>query len=321
MAIRRKERPLTLEEIKEKVIKATKEFWVQSEPLCAYTNLIDGGRLIPLVPRSENAILILFFIDAADYTSGLVLERIAQWLEDYKKLPWIPIVVFRRNYLFLENPKYFERFKNKTAFATLAIYMDEKDEWHKFFKVDSPAIVFSQAGDTLYTGALNEDFTEHIFQAEKSLQEIMRSKNPGLPLLEVLKVASKRRVDLKKTQANELSTGGYWTQLGNQIATDDPNAKLSFSFQGTGLRFIALAHHQAREHIKAIVMIDDNPIPKNAYGSQLHPGDKGHAIVEINRYTGIYELIRSENTISGTITLKFLNTLENPVIVYGLRVI
>jgi hypothetical protein len=118
----------------------------------------------------------------------------------------------------------------------------------------------------------------------------------------------------------DLIQSGYWAAIDGSITTEDPNAKLSFPFQGNRLRIIAITLPQARDAARALVTIDDNPVPRNAYGAQLHPADRNQSIFEVNRHTGIYEIISSENTIQGTVTLRFLNTLENPVVIYGLRI-
>lgn len=320
MAIRRKEKQLTLDEIKEKARDHTKEFWMHGEPLLGFTPHLEGGALVPLAPKSETDLLAFFFLDPADYVTDRVLESITHWHELYKKLPWIPIVVFRSNYLFLKNPRFFDRFRAMPSFQNLAVLLDDQSEWFKLKQINGPTLILSIGNETILKTELKEEYVSNLFLAEQTLQSALRKVDQGLPLIEVTKYESKCPIDLLNVLASETSLSGFWTNAESGFASDDPNAKISFPFSGNHIRLIAVTHPQARENTKLQIFLDDLPVPASLHGAQVHPGDRGQSVLEINKFSGIYELIKSDRKLSGTITLKFLNTLENPVVLYGLRI-
>jgi hypothetical protein len=319
MATRRKERPLTLEEIKEKLIQAAGENWLHGEPLCGYTSLIDGGKIIPLSPKVEKSILVLFLLDAGDYTSDRALEALMRWQERYRKLPWTPIIAFRSKYLFQKVPRFFDRFRHIASFQALPLVIDPQDEWFQYFEAKGPTLVFSYEGNTLFNEALLPDFAEQIENAERKLQENLHVRDPGLPMLEVEPIQVSLPIDTDRKLCTEIAQSGYWSAAGNAIASDDTNAKLSIPFSGTHLRLIAITHPQARENTKALIFLDDVPLNASVHGGNVHPGDRNQSVFEINKYSGVYELVKSDRKISGTITIKFLNAHENPVMIYELR--
>ena len=104
------------------------------------------------------------------------------------------------------------------------------------------------------------------------------------------------------------------------IATDDSQASVSFKFSGNKVRLIATTHPKAREATKVQIFLNDQPLPANVSGEHIHMNDKGQAVMEINRNAGVYELIDSETPLSGTLKVKIVNGVENPVIIYELRV-
>ena len=320
MALRRKERPPTLEEIKEKLLEGTGESWLHSDPLCGFTPLIDNGRILPLTAKIENSVVVLFFLDPADFVTERSLEILGHWIERYRKLHWTPILAFRAKYLFLKNPRFFEAFRQFSFFPTLPIFIDEQNSWFNFVKAEGPTLAFLQNGNIVFSTALLPDFANHLTAAEEKLQECLRTTNPGLPLLEVAQTVITKTVDQQTVVANDIGHAGYWTNSGNSITSDDPNAKLTIPFSGKHLRLIAIGHPQARESTKAQVFLDEIPLPAILRGAQVHAGDRGHSVFEINKHTGIYEIVRADALIKGTISVKFLNTLENPVVIYELRI-
>ena len=321
MAIRRKEKTLTLEELKEKMTQAAEENWIHGEPLCGYTSLIDGGKLIPLSPKVENSILVIFLLDSADYATDRALEALTKWQDRYKKLPWTPVIAFRSKYLFQRNLRFFERFRQIGSFQAIPLVIDPMNEWFHFYDAKGPTLVFSYRGQTVFKESLVPDFPAKIELAEQKLQDTLHIENPGLPVLEIEKPKLLLPIDHSTKLPNEITQSGYWTVAADSIASDDPNAKLTVPFSGTHLRLVAISHPNARENTKAQVFLDDVPLIASLHGSQVHPGDRGQSVFEVNKYTGIYEIVRSDRKIQGVITIKFTNALENPVVVYELRVV
>ena len=321
MALRRKERPLTLDEIKEKISVSTKEQWTHCEPLCGYTVLVENGKLIPLSPKAENTIFIIFLLDVADYATDRILELLMSWQERYRRLPWTPILAFRSKYVFQKNQRFYERFRHINAFPTIPIFIDQQKDWFNYFDCASPSIVFYSQGNLIFKSSLGEDFSEQVRLAEVKLQETLHLNNPGLPLFAVEKISLDKPIDRSSQLHSDMSLSGYWTLTEGSMATDDPNAKITIPFSGTHLRLVSITHPQARENTKAQIFLDNKPLSPALHGKQVNSGDRGQSVFEINKYAGIYDLVQSDRLIQGTISIKLLNALENPLMVYETRTV
>ena len=103
------------------------------------------------------------------------------------------------------------------------------------------------------------------------------------------------------------------------LVTDDSKAALSFPFEGKKLRLICVSHPQARENTRATISLNDQALPNPHHGEHVHMNDKGLAVMEINKTSGMYELIDAEMTLRGPVQINFLNAVENPLILYEFR--
>ena len=320
MAMRRKEKVLTIEEVKAKIIDQSTEKWLHSEPLLGIAAFSDGLKMIPLHSISEQGTLLLFMIDLGDYNVELVLEVLAQWMNEYKGLPWKPVIVFQPKYLFLKSSKFLDRFRSHQVFNSIPIFTDPLGEWFDYFgnSKESGLVIFHQ-GNVVFKENFGNQFHAKMKAAEKQFQDILRVDDPGLPLFEITDTITKKKPDLKKIELENLIQGGTWIQANDSLVTEDSNASLQFQFEGQCLRLLAITHPQARENTRFLIYLNDEPLSSVHYGKSTHQGDRGSAFSEINKSSGIFELIDADTPIKGKVTLKFLNTLQNPVIIYSLR--
>ncbi len=318
---RRKEQPPSPEEIKQKIIAAQVPFWRNSEPHCALTLVGDAIKPIPLSTTAEQSLIILFLLDLGDYTTDRICEVLTDWRQKYRDLPWSPVLIFEQKYLFLNSPKFLERFKTNAAYNTSPIVLDAQGEWFQHFQTNGePYVVFLNQGNVVLKEKLWPDLNKRIDFLDEQLQELLRINDPGLPLEEIIPRAPFEKMDRKVIKADGVIQGGVWTQANQSLLSDNSQAALSFEFEGKYLRLISLTHPQAREDCKVLVTLNDQPIPVPSHGAHLHKADKGQSQMEINRATGIYELISSESVMKGKIKMTFTNAVENPVIFYELRV-
>jgi hypothetical protein len=116
-----------------------------------------------------------------------------------------------------------------------------------------------------------------------------------------------------------LTLGGNWIQGSNTVMTEDSSASLSFPFEGEHLRLLANLHPQARDPSRFSIYFNDEPLASAHFGPHTYQGDRGNPTVELNRIQGVYEIIDAETPLRGKITFKFLNAVENPVILYSFR--
>ena len=125
MALRRKERPLSPEELREKLSLQNIQNWLHSEPLCALpTDAESSASLLPLTETAEKELLVICLLDAGDYLSDRMIEVLAVWKSRYANLAWRGVVVFEQKYLFLKNSRFFEHYKHIPNFYILPIYLN-----------------------------------------------------------------------------------------------------------------------------------------------------------------------------------------------------
>ncbi len=320
MALRRKERPLSPEELKEKLTLQNAQNWMHSEPLCALSPDSAAG-LLPLNATAEKELLVICLLDAGDYLSDRMIEILAVWKARYAHLAWRGVVAFEQKYLFLKNSRFFEHYKHIPNFSVLPIFLDPEGQWFNHFNASKePKIIFLNQGNLLFEETLRDNFPHKIETIERKIQETFRLEDPGLPLPEVGETQIKGFLDQKFILADQISQTGHWISSPGFIATDDSQAAVSFEFEGSGVRLIATTHPKARENTKVQITLNDQPISAGVFGDQVHVNDKGQAVMEINRHTGVYEIIESDQVLKGTLKIKFMNAMENPVIFHEFRI-
>ena len=100
MTFRRRERPLSPEELREKIYKDYADSWLHSEALFGFE---PNGGLFSLSPAFDKDIYVIFLLDAGDYITDRVYEYLLQLRLRYPRLPWMPAIVFGYRYQFLKN--------------------------------------------------------------------------------------------------------------------------------------------------------------------------------------------------------------------------
>lgn len=317
---RRKEKPLTLEQVKAKLIELTTPQWQNSEPLLGLAPHEGQIKLIPLTEFAEQNTLAIFFLDVGDYHFEVILDIIAEWREMYKRLPWRPILIMEQKYIFMKQPKFFDRFKISASFHDVPIYYDAQGDWFQHYQMRPFShLMIVHQGNVVFKERLWPNPFETIRSAEGQLHDALRIEDPGLPLYEIQLMSSARPVDRKYIKATETIQNGRWGQANDSIASDDSNAYLTIPFEGQRLRMIASSHPQARDITRVSITFNDEPLQQSHFGANVHTGDKGTIVAEVNRTQGIYELINSETVIKGNVKIKLLNALENPILIYEFR--
>lgn len=320
MAKKKREKTISIEELKEKLITSSTQNWLNGEPQCAILPTPEGPKILWLYPKDTPSIVVLFLLDVGDYTTDRVFEQIVKWRDKYKKLSWKPIISFQQKYSFVKHSKFLERYKAVPQFNKIPIYYDPLGEWFEQYQTkDQPHLLFFNQDNLVFKEPLLPDFSKMMDQAENQFQEILRMDDPGLPLIDVQVSKTIEPTDKKFIPPESLTQMGRWVPANRSLVTEDTQAALSFPFEGKYLRLIGATHPQAREGSRIQVSLNNEPLPIPVHGEHVHMNEKGVSIMDINRTTGIYELIASEDVLKGTIQLKFLNALENPAIIYELR--
>ncbi len=318
--MKRKEKVLTIEEIKERMIQTSQPNWLHAPPWFGILGTPAGTKILPLHDLAEQNIVLLFLLDAADYLLDPVLDAIERISNEYRGLPVRSIIAIEQKYLFLRGTRYFERFRNSKIFGELPVHLDAKGDWFSHFDAkEEPRIVILRQSEELLNLPLLPDPVKVFGEAEAMLHRTLRVEDPGLPLAEAGIIEVTKSIDRKSIPARELLLAGKWIPAGDSMATEDSAAGMSFDFEGSHLRIIAVTHPDARDNARFTIHFNDEPLPQPHYGANTRLGDKGSAIAEINRGSGICEVVGSSLVLKGKITIRFLNAVENPVILYGVR--
>ncbi len=319
LSMKRKEKPLTIEEIKAKLTQQNLSNWIHSEPKLSLLPTPEGIKILPLSSSAENELLLLFLVDLTHYSSELVLESIDRLHQEYKALPWKPILVIEPKYLFLKDTRFFDRFRSFKTFASTSMFLDTKGEWFEHFNAGDGLILLLHRGVEILRVPLVPGVSGPISKVERALQDGLRLEDPGLPLFRVQPQNFSKSPDLRITSPLELSTTGAWITSPGSIMSEDSNAQLGFYFEGSNLRLVGTSHPNSREATRFVITLNQEPIPTAHYGSSTKLGEKGTSISEVSKSQGVYELISSTTPLRGDIRIRFLNAVENPVIIYGFR--
>jgi hypothetical protein len=320
MPLRKKEKVLSPAEIKEKIKKDSASHWMHSEPLFGIYSFPEGPRLLAVSDNAEHEVLLVFLLDAADYVTDRILDALALWKDRYRKLNWKPVLVFQQKYQFLKNAKFYERYKASPVFHTIPIYLDPFGElFEKYGSQKEPVALFLNRGEMAYSTPMMIDFPDKLLEIEAQLHRNLRQQDDGLPLPLLYRYDITAPIDQRQVKASEMTQTGNWIDGRTSLITDDPHAVLSFGFEGKSLRLIATLHPQARENAKIYITLDDQPLNHTLHSPLIHENDKGQSVLEINRNTGIYEILHSNQPIRGIVKFHFHLVIETPVIFYELR--
>ena len=190
----------------------------------------------------------------------------------------------------------------------------------KLYKIEGqPTVVFFNRGHDINRISLGQNFEAALTECERILQTVLRMGDRGLPLPIVAPYIASGPVDTTRTVIANIQREGNWGAAEGAIFTEDPKAVLIAHFEGKSLRMIATLHPQARDACKLHVTLNDKPIPQNICGIHLKHDDKGNSVVEVNRNSGVYELIHTPTSMKGVIKIHFISVIENPAIFYELR--
>ena len=309
MAIKKKVRTLSPAEYRENQKKEYASCWINSE-------VIFGANLFPVQESFTQKITILFLVDAADYTAERIMEVMQLWNQKYLNLKWDDVLVFQQKYAFIKNQKFIDRYKHQK------IFLDTFGElFERFGSKTEPVAVLLKNGEFVSSMPLLPKFTDQIFQLELELQKSLRNDDIGLPLLAPEKFIKKNvPIEQQSFTPETVTTFGEWSGTNDLLITQKNGSILSIPFRGKHLRFVGMAHPDSREPIKALITFNEKPLNSSVQTGIIHEDSTGATTIEINKITGVYDLIQSENEIAGVLKISFINAYDNGLIFYGFKV-
>jgi hypothetical protein len=318
MALKRK-KALTPEELREKLNTEKAPFWHNGEPYFSVIQTPQGLELFSLQEIFGKEVIALFLLDVADYTTERVMDVLDLWKARYKGLGWKPILVFQQKYLFLKNPKFFDRYKNHSAFLSTPIYLDIFGETHEWANsAQQPCLLLLTQGKIFYKDSLNGPFAQKILAAETRLQEALRIEDAGLPLPILSLDPQPLLLDTQTIRIDQVTLNGNWIEGKGSLLTEDSQSTLTFPFEGNSLRLAIDLHPQSRENARIQITLNEQPVKESNFGPALRNDEKGNSILEVNEKSGIYDLFVSPEKLRGIFKLHFCS--PHPIIFYELRV-
>jgi hypothetical protein len=319
--MKRKVKVLTLEEIKEKMLHQTAENWSHSEPHFGLLPTQEGIKILPLSSLTETGLLVLFLVDLVDFSFGLVLDAVEHLRETLHHLPWEAVIIAEEKYTFSRNTHFLDRFRITRSFTSIPFLFDQTGDYFEHFQAKSgPRIVVLHRGNQVLNVPMMPDFPKHLAEVEQQLHDALRVDDPGLPLPDITLAQFSKPVDRRTLPAEELILQGNWVPTSHAIASEDSQAAVSFPIQGYQVRLIASTHGNSRESTRIAISFNDEPLPSAHFGAATRQAEKGMAIAEISKNAGVFEIIHSNVEMKGTVKIRFLNAVETPVIIYGVRI-
>lgn len=319
--MKRKVKILTLEEIKEKMIAQSAENWPHSEPHFGLLPTPEGIKVLPLSPQAESGLLVLFLVDLVDFSFGLVLDSVEHLRSSLKQLPWDAVMITEEKYAFSRSPQFLDRFRMTRSFSTIPFLYDQKGDYFEHFQANKGSrIVVLHRGNEVLNLPMTPDFAIQLARVEQQLHDALRIDDPGLPLPGIAQIHFPRPIDRRTIPADELTLQGNWIQAAHAVASEDSQGAVSFPIQGNQVRLIATNQGNSREPTRFSITFNDEPLSSAHFGAATRQAEKGIAVGEITKGSGIFEIIHSNVEMKGTIKIRFLNAVENPVIIYGVRV-
>lgn len=308
MVLRKKERVLTPAEFKAKQKRDYAPFWFNTE-------VLFGANLYPVAESFENNVNVLFLLDVADYTTERVLTLLDYWDDKYGKLNWNGILVFQQRYAFLNQAKFFERYKQQKVF------LDTFGElFQRFGSENEPVAVILKNNELITSMPLSKNFSQTAMQLELELQKSLRMGDPGLPLAAPGLLPEKSSKGQQSVGPDGVSTFGEWNGTNTLLVTEKNGSIISVPFKGKNLRLIAMAHPNSRDNIKIGITLNEKHISNAAQTSLIHEDNNGDTFFEINKTTGIYDLVQSDTELTGVIKLTFLNAYDNGAVFYAFKI-
>jgi hypothetical protein len=319
--MKRKVKVLTLEEIKEKMLTQGAENWPHSEPHFGLLPTPEGIQLLPLSYLAETGLLVLFLVDLVDFSFSQVLEAVEHLRSSLSNLPWEVVIVAEEKYSFSRNPHFLDRYRITRSFSSIPFLYDQNGDYFARFRASSGhRMVVLHKGNEVLNLPMTPDFPGNLAKVEQQLHDALRIDDPGLPLPDIALAKFTRPMDRRLIPAEELILQGHWIQTTHAVASEDSQAAVSFPIQGYQVRLIATTHGNSRETTRMSITFNDEPLQSAHFGAATRQAEKGTAIAEVSKGAGIFEIIHSNVELKGTVKIRFLNAVENPIILYGVRI-
>ncbi len=323
MAWKPKEKDLTHEEAIELARKELTPRWIGLPPQFAAIRS-DGmkSRIFPLDPDFSKKSWLLHFIDVTRMESQGAIAALKELQRRYEPHGLSPLLVLTPRYGYQtqrQNMETFLRFHQ----LNLPSVIDLDGMITEAFETNStPRIILLKQGQV----AFNRSTLRELTVAEQEIQNFLRSSDPGLALLRLMKpsvdwVTDQGEVNFFQDRSNpKIKKEGRWQENPGErcLITDDSNASLSFKFQGTSLALLSRVTSALKEPGRISIEIDSAAIFEPNADEDLAFDEEGRSLIRVLD-PRLYRVARGLGPGLHRLTLRFPSANQIPVSVYGAR--
>lgn len=337
-----KEKKITPEEAIELAKKELTPFWLGSPPLLAAVRSGDAVNVYPLSQAYSQGSWLIFFLDPLTFQGETIFRYASEYFNRYHQHDLNFLFIFESNFQVLGTAvfeKWLNRFKTKVIAA-----IDPNGLLAAAFRVEAYSeMILINAGKFVLKSTLG-DFKA----AETEIQNYLRVRDPGLPLLPVYD-SSEIAGHTKKINfgfshfsdpafvqhSNEHKIGqfrwpaetpkvfdvqlqGSWVQDQNRIVTSDSSAAIRVSRSYSKLGLIAEPMSAFLDLVKIQVEVDGAPPFESFSGKDLIKSDDGQSFIKVEG-ARLYHVLSNTPENRKVITLSFPTASRVPVALYGLR--
>lgn len=322
MALKRKERPLTREEMIERGSTERTGQWLHGAPQFMALPSPSGPELFPLSKATEQNTFITYVGEATDPELSPVFEAFRVLNQRYVELPFSTGFVITPRFPFALKKSFYSRFDPYEEFKENFLWLDPVQELNRAFSIPlEPTLLIFSKGKEAARFALRETKGDWSRELESVLQSILKSDDPGIPLPRIapMEIPPARAVDIRPLR--EGLSGPWIPHLGGALSSG-PGCKVNVSIEGTGALLILDLDKAEQAGGRILVRWNGENVPEKESGAQLKFGLQAQTLVEINHSTGVYEILKSTGEpLSGILELEVIEPTDFPVLYFGLMVL
>ena len=337
MSWKKKEKELTEEEAIEQAKEQLRPYWYNSSPLVAPIQSEEGVGLYPLSPSFSSDPRLLLFFDPTTYTGVRVTEVCAELYTRYAQYGVSFLMVLEPKFDFMLSREWLEHYANSLK-TKAEICIDFKSGLEKAFEIKSkPSFIFLSRDGVL----LHHESLENLDLVESTIQQYLRTSDPGLPLRPLVQSSAffandRSFVDFGSKFDFEIKTRpfsreapdlrveegilfeGEWIQDPDYVYTRDPEAKIHFRSDYPNIAILARPFSRTADKARVFVEINGSPAFGALVTKSVHTDDQGQVYFELD-FASLKRILKDLPETERMITLRFASSLRVPGAVYGIR--
>ncbi len=322
MALKRKERPLTREEMITRGGIERAGQWLHGTPQFMALPSSGGPEFFPLAKTTQQNTFIVYMGEATDPELMPVFEAFRLINQRYVELPFSTGFVITPRYPFALKKTFYSRFEPYEEFKECFLWLDPTQEMNKAFSIPlEPTLVVFTKGREFKRFELRGKNTEWSHDLESALQTILKTDDPGIPLPRIapMEIPTAHAVEMRPLR--EGLSGPWVPHLGGALSSG-PGCKINVSIEGTGALLILDLDKAEQAGGRILVRWNGENVPERESGAQLKFGLQAQTLVEINHSSGVYEILKSsDEPLSGNLELEVIEPTDFPVLYFGLMVL